>query len=114
MLTCLSFVSSFALVASAATASTTKLPKRGLAYAADNVTDIFKGNATASVASWVYNWGLVPPPYLEDSGIEYIPMQWGAADIDKLAVTVKGLGAKTILVLFKSTELFRRLTRYFP
>ncbi|KAJ7796176.1 hypothetical protein B0H14DRAFT_82467 [Mycena olivaceomarginata] len=73
------------------------MPKRGLAFAADNSTDVFKANSTGSVASWVYNWGLIPPTYIADSGIEYIPMQWGAADIDKLAVTVKGLGAKTIL-----------------
>jgi hypothetical protein len=74
------------------------MPKRGLAFAADNSTDVFKANSTGSVASWVYNWGLIPPTYIADAGIEYIPMQWGAADIDKLAVTVKGLGAKTILV----------------
>ncbi|KAJ7367097.1 glycosyl hydrolase catalytic core-domain-containing protein [Mycena albidolilacea] len=77
--------------------TTGKMPKRGLAFAADNSTDVFKANSTGSVASWVYNWGLIPPTYIADSGIEYIPMQWGAADIEKLAVTVKGLGAKTIL-----------------
>ncbi|KAJ6475051.1 glycosyl hydrolase catalytic core-domain-containing protein [Mycena vitilis] len=74
-----------------------KVPKRGLAFAADNSTDIFKANQTASVASWVYNWGLIPPGDLADSGIEYIPMQWSGADIENLAVTVKGLGSKTIL-----------------
>ncbi|KAJ7781766.1 glycosyl hydrolase catalytic core-domain-containing protein [Mycena maculata] len=52
---------------------------------------------TPPVVSWVYNWGLVPPDYLADSGIEFIPMQWGAADIETLAVTVKGLGATTLL-----------------
>ncbi|KAJ7677478.1 glycosyl hydrolase catalytic core-domain-containing protein [Mycena rosella] len=80
-----------------ATTATTKLPKRGLAFAADNGTDISQANHTAGVASWVYNWGLIPPSYLVDSGIEYIPMQWGAADIENLAVSVKGLGAQTIL-----------------
>ncbi|KAJ7486043.1 hypothetical protein B0H11DRAFT_1675329, partial [Mycena galericulata] len=71
--------------------------KRGLAYAATNATDIRQANTTASVVTWVYNWGLIPPDNLADSGIEYIPMQWGAADIENLAVTVKGLGATTIL-----------------
>ncbi|KAK7048525.1 glycosyl hydrolase 53-domain-containing protein [Favolaschia claudopus] len=74
-----------------------KSNKRGLAFAAENPTDVLKGNSSASVATWVYNWALVPPDYIAESGIEYIPMQWGAADIEKLAVTVKGLGAKTIL-----------------
>jgi len=90
----LSFFLSFALLCVAATS---KLPKRGLAFAADNGTDITQANQTASVASWVYNWGINPPSDLSDSGIEYIPMQWGAAEIENLAVTVKGLGATTIL-----------------
>ncbi|KAF7299656.1 Glycosyl hydrolase 53-domain-containing protein [Mycena chlorophos] len=78
-------------------AATTANAKRGLAYAATNTSDIKQANTTASVVSWVYNWALNPPDYLADSGIEYIPMQWGAADIENLAVTVKGLGAKTVL-----------------
>jgi len=90
----LSFFLSFALLCVAATS---KIPKRGLAFAADNGTDITQANQTASVASWVYNWGINPPSDLSDSGIEYIPMQWGAAEIENLAVTVKGLGATTIL-----------------
>ncbi|KAJ7134787.1 glycosyl hydrolase catalytic core-domain-containing protein [Mycena epipterygia] len=92
----LSFVFFFALVLACA-AATAKLPKRGLAYAATNDTDISQANQTSAVVSWVYNWGLIPPSNLADSGIEYIPMQWGAADIENLAVTVKGLGAKTLL-----------------
>jgi len=83
--------------AAATNPAPSKLPKRGLAFAAVNATDILHANTTASVASWIYNWGLIPPSYIVDSGIEYIPMQWGAADIENLAVTVKGLGAKTIL-----------------
>ncbi|KAJ7069623.1 hypothetical protein C8F01DRAFT_976322 [Mycena amicta] len=100
MLVPLSLVSSFAFLlrdVAAAASNTTKLPKRGLAFAADNTTDILRANNTASVVSWVYNWALNPPAYLASSGIEYIPMQWGAADIENLAVTVKGLGAKTVL-----------------
>ncbi|KAJ7643986.1 glycosyl hydrolase catalytic core-domain-containing protein [Roridomyces roridus] len=72
-------------------------PKRGLAYAATNATDILKANSTASVASWVYTWSLNPPDNIVESGLEFIPMQWGAADIENLAVTMKGLGAKTLL-----------------
>jgi len=56
-----------------------------------------QANSTASVASWIYNWGLVPPANIASSGIEFIPMQWGAAGIEDLAVTVKGLGSTTIL-----------------
>ncbi|KAJ7095733.1 hypothetical protein B0H15DRAFT_68614 [Mycena belliarum] len=92
----LPFILSLALVAGAAT-NTTKLNKRGLAFAADNGTDISRANQTTGVVSWVYNWGLIPPDYLASSGIEYMPMQWGAAGIENLAVTVKGLGSKTIL-----------------
>ncbi|CAK5284069.1 unnamed protein product [Mycena citricolor] len=79
------------------TTTPTRNPKRGVAYAATNGTDIKQANLTASVVSWVYNWGLVPPSNLEQSGLEYIPMQWGAANIENLQVTVKGLGAKTVL-----------------
>ncbi|KAJ6621855.1 hypothetical protein B0H10DRAFT_1789058 [Mycena sp. CBHHK59/15] len=78
-----------------AAAATTKLPKRGLAFADDDTADISKANASASVVSWMYNWGVTPPS--TTSGIEYIPMQWGAANIENIAVTVKGLGAKTLL-----------------
>ncbi|KAJ7195437.1 glycosyl hydrolase catalytic core-domain-containing protein [Mycena pura] len=91
--------SSTTIATNSATPKATPKPgaKRGLAYAATNPSDILKANNTASVVSWVYNWGLNPPDYLADSGIEFIPMQWGAADIENLAVTVKGLGAKTLL-----------------
>ncbi|KAJ7288154.1 glycosyl hydrolase catalytic core-domain-containing protein [Mycena rebaudengoi] len=91
----LSFVSSLALLVLSTAAA--KLPKRGLAYAAEDQNDITKANKSSTVVSWQYNWGLIPPNYLVESGIEYIPMQWGAEGIENLAVSVKGLGAKTIL-----------------
>ncbi|KAF8171991.1 glycosyl hydrolase catalytic core-domain-containing protein [Mycena galopus ATCC 62051] len=72
-------------------------PKRGLAYAATNASDIGHANTTSAITTWIYNWGLIPPDYIVDSGIEFIPMQWGAAGIENLAVTVKGLNATTIL-----------------
>ncbi|KAF7298856.1 Glycosyl hydrolase 53-domain-containing protein [Mycena indigotica] len=97
MLVPLSLLSCLAFLLRDVAAAATKSSKRGLAYAADNKADILKANNTASVVSWVYNWALNPPDYLANSGIEYIPMQWGAEGIENLAVTVKGLGAKTIL-----------------
>ncbi|KAF7314484.1 Glycosyl hydrolase 53-domain-containing protein [Mycena kentingensis (nom. inval.)] len=89
--------SALVLLARDVAAAATKQSKRGLAYASDNTTDIRRANTTSSVVSWVYNWALNPPDYLASSGIEYIPMQWGAEGIENLAVTVKGLGAKTLL-----------------
>ncbi|EGO21603.1 hypothetical protein SERLADRAFT_372243 [Serpula lacrymans var. lacrymans S7.9] len=47
--------------------------------------------------SWVYDWGVTAPSYLADSGITYIPMQWGASGVETFASAVTAQGAKTIL-----------------
>ncbi|KAJ7778224.1 hypothetical protein B0H16DRAFT_1502658 [Mycena metata] len=80
-----------------------KLPKRGLAYltsdvAASSITaDTKTATQPISVASWVYDWGHSPPAALLQSGLEYIPMQWNAENIEDLAATVKSLNAKAVL-----------------
>ncbi|KAF7360278.1 Glycosyl hydrolase 53-domain-containing protein [Mycena venus] len=78
----------------------TKLPKRGLSFDIHDsfaVSDLLKANQTDGAASWVYNWGPVPPEYLTDSGLEFVPMQWNAVGIENLATTVKSIGAKNVL-----------------
>ncbi|KAJ6569326.1 hypothetical protein B0H19DRAFT_1373530 [Mycena capillaripes] len=75
-----------------------KNPKRGLAYAeADRPTDIAVANQSASVLSWVYDWGTTARPFITSSHLQYIPMQWGAGGIETFASTVIAQGAKTIL-----------------
>ncbi|KAH7929787.1 hypothetical protein BV22DRAFT_1001982 [Leucogyrophana mollusca] len=70
--------------------------KRGLAFAdSADPTDIAVAENTQ--VSWVYDWGTTAPSYLADSGITYIPMQWGASGVETFAATVQAAGAKTIL-----------------
>jgi hypothetical protein len=71
-------------------------PKRGIAFADSVGADI---NKTAnSQISWVYNWQASPPDYIKNSGLEFIPIQWGSGGADQFQSIVQGLGAKTILV----------------
>ncbi|KAG6874374.1 hypothetical protein C0995_015110 [Termitomyces sp. Mi166 len=73
--------------------------KRGMAFsAAETPGDILNANQTKSQISWQYDWGSSPPEYLAVDGIEYIPMQWGSANIEGFADAVQTQGAKTILV----------------
>ncbi|KAG7088283.1 hypothetical protein E1B28_012296 [Marasmius oreades] len=75
-----------------------KNAKRGLSFASvDNTADVLNFNQTASEISWIYDWGTPVPPYLASSGVEYIPMQWGAGNIENLSTTVKAQGSKVIL-----------------
>ncbi|KAG1748990.1 uncharacterized protein EDB91DRAFT_1047547 [Suillus paluster] len=70
--------------------------KRGLAFAdSNNAGDIAVAN-NAQV-SWVYDWGSTAPSYLENTGMNYIPMQWGADDAENFAAAVLAQKAKTIL-----------------
>jgi len=70
--------------------------KRGIAFAESNGDDI--GKAQNSQISWVYAWEASPPAYLQSSGLEFIPMQWGSGGADQFQSIVQGLGAKTVLV----------------
>jgi hypothetical protein len=74
-------------------------PKRGIAFAESNGNDI--GRTANSQISWVYAWEASPPDFLRNSGLQFIPMQWGSAGADQFASIVNGLGAKTILVSFE-------------
>ncbi|KIM47691.1 glycoside hydrolase family 128 protein [Hebeloma cylindrosporum] len=78
-------------------AAHTKNPKRGIGYAGDLPGDIINANQTKSLISWQYNWANIPPDYLATSNVTYIPMQWGAANVDTFADDVKAQGASTIL-----------------
>ncbi|KAJ7109015.1 hypothetical protein C8R43DRAFT_183792 [Mycena crocata] len=79
-------------------ASAAKNSKRGLAYAeADRPTDIAVANQSASVLSWVYDWGTTPRPFITASNLKYIPMIWGRDGVDTFASKVLAQGAKTIL-----------------
>jgi hypothetical protein len=70
--------------------------KRGIAFAESNGNDI--GKTANSQISWVYAWEASPQAFLKNSGLEFIPMQWGSAGADQFVSIVKGLGAKTVLV----------------
>lgn len=81
------------------TEKATKNPKRGLSFpAANNPADVLNINQTRSVVSWTYDWSITPPDYLADTGVEYVPMQWGAGNIESLASIMSKTGAKTLLV----------------
>ncbi|KAF5344980.1 hypothetical protein D9757_013788 [Collybiopsis confluens] len=91
---------------SATSASTTAAPttsagknaKRGLSYpGTDNPQDVMNINQTKSQISWQYDWGLAPPLNLAQSGVEYIPMQWGSSGIENLSQALQSMGAKTLL-----------------
>jgi len=69
--------------------------KRGLCFAQSNGNDI--SQAENSRTSWIYNWGTSPPSYLQNTGMTYIPMQWGTAGADSFQSTVLSQGAKTVL-----------------
>ncbi|KAF8919072.1 glycosyl hydrolase catalytic core-domain-containing protein [Mucidula mucida] len=80
------------------TEKATKNPKRGLSFpAANNPADVLNINQTRSVVSWTYDWSITPPDYLADTGVEYVPMQWGAGNIESLASIMSKTGAKTLL-----------------
>jgi len=69
--------------------------KRGIAFAESNGNDI--GKTANSQISWVYGWEASPPDFLRNSGLQFIPMQWGSGGADQFQSIVQGLGAKTIL-----------------
>ncbi|KAF8827509.1 hypothetical protein HHX47_DHR4000179 [Lentinula edodes] len=84
--------------ASTTISSTGKNTKRGLSYpSTDNIPDILNVNQTKSVISWQYDWGLTPPTNLAQSGIEYVPMQWGSGGIENLSAAVKAQGTNVLL-----------------
>jgi hypothetical protein len=74
-----------------------KNSKRGLGFAA-TPDDIINANQSASIISWLYNWGTMPPDYLATSNIPYIPMQWGSSGIEGFADDVQTQGVDTVLV----------------
>jgi hypothetical protein len=76
--------------------ASSKNPKRGLGFTA-TPDDIINANQSASVISWQYNWGSIPPAYLATSNIEYIPMQWGSSGIQAFSDDVQIQEADTIL-----------------
>lgn len=71
-------------------------PKRGLAFAESSGNDI--AIAENALTSWIYDWANSPSSYLENTGMTYIPMQWGAGGIEDFQSTVLSQGASTILV----------------
>ncbi|KAF9447035.1 glycoside hydrolase family 128 protein [Macrolepiota fuliginosa MF-IS2] len=74
-----------------------KNPKRGVAFASDNTDDILNANQTKGAITWIYNWADLPPAYISQSKLKYIPMQWGSGNIVELASAVSAQGADTIL-----------------
>ncbi|KIK57165.1 glycoside hydrolase family 128 protein [Collybiopsis luxurians FD-317 M1] len=87
-----------ATTTAAPTTTNGKNAKRGLSYVGtDNTQDVLNINQTKSVVSWQYDWGLIPPANLAQSGVEYIPMQWGSSGIENLSQTVQAYGIKTLL-----------------
>ncbi|KAJ3563574.1 hypothetical protein NP233_g8856 [Leucocoprinus birnbaumii] len=75
-----------------------KNSKRGIAFASNgNTDDIVNANQTKGVITWIYDWADLPPAYIAQSNLKYIPMQWGSGAIEQLASAVSAQGADTIL-----------------
>ncbi|KAK1226269.1 hypothetical protein PQX77_010742 [Marasmius sp. AFHP31] len=75
-----------------------KNPKRGLSFIpVDNDADVLNLNQSSSEISWIYDWSTPLPPHLATSGIEFVPMQWGAGNIENLSTTIKAQGSKVLL-----------------
>ncbi|KAF9071195.1 glycosyl hydrolase catalytic core-domain-containing protein [Rhodocollybia butyracea] len=88
----------------APTTSNGKNAKRGLSYPdTDNLADVLNINQTKGLVSWQYDWGLTPPPNLAQSGIQYIPMQWGSGGIENLSQALQAQNA-TILLTFNEPD----------
>lgn len=89
----------FSTSSSAPTTAAGKNAKRGLSYPdSDNIADILNINQTNSLISWQYDWGITPPPNLAQSGVQYVPMQWGSGGIENLSDAVTAQGAQILLV----------------
>ncbi|EIW85422.1 hypothetical protein CONPUDRAFT_162621 [Coniophora puteana RWD-64-598 SS2] len=71
--------------------------KRGLTWSqgSNNTGDISVAENTQ--VSWTYDWGQTVPDYLKNSGLTYIPMQWGSSGIEGFQAAVQAQGAKTVL-----------------
>jgi len=75
-----------------------KTSKRGLTFpAVNNPADLLNINQSHSQISWVYDWGLSIPPYIATSNLEYVPMQWGAGNIENLSSTLQQQQSKIVL-----------------
>ncbi|GAW00151.1 glycoside hydrolase family 128 protein [Lentinula edodes] len=77
-----------------------RLEKQGLKAVKrkmDRDRNVYLGVFTKSVISWQYDWGLTPPTNLAQSGIEYVPMQWGSGGIENLSAAVKAQGTNVLL-----------------
>ncbi|KAF5330263.1 hypothetical protein D9758_014448 [Tetrapyrgos nigripes] len=71
--------------------------KRGISFPAnDNAADIQNLNQSKSAVTWQYDWGIYNP-FLAESGIEYVPMQWGAGGIENLSNAMASQKAKYLL-----------------
>ncbi|KAJ7507301.1 glycosyl hydrolase catalytic core-domain-containing protein [Mycena galericulata] len=68
--------------------------KRGLALVQGNESDLRK--ASGGQCNWFYNWSPAPTASVP-SGLNFVPMQWGRANVQGFADTVRKSGAKTIL-----------------
>ena len=98
------------LIVASGLAVAKKDSRRGLTFpSTDNPEDVLNINQTQSVISWIYDWALSPPSYLVNTSVEYVPMQWGAGNIENLASAVKNQSAKTLLVRCLWTLVASRL-----
>lgn len=70
--------------------------KRGLGWASSVSKDIALFNSSELV-SWNYNWSPNKGDPMDVSGLEFTPMIWNGADIDKLAPKVIAEQAKIVL-----------------
>jgi len=94
----LSFLTAAGLVSAAS--------KRGLGWAnSKNPQDMNHFNATG-VVTWAYNWSPHPDD-LSTSGVEFIPMQWGAENIEKFSDAVASTKAKAILAFNEPDSEFQ-------
>ncbi|OJD37047.1 glycoside hydrolase family 128 protein [Diplodia corticola] len=78
-----------ALAPLAAAQAGTVSSKRGLVYVAtaDNAADdsIWASAAAADQLTWYYNYAVQPTASLKKSGLNFVPMLWGATDADETA-----------------------------
>ncbi|KAL0581171.1 hypothetical protein V5O48_000861 [Marasmius crinis-equi] len=89
---------SLLLLALSSTSALAKNAKRGISFiSVDNEPDVMNLNQSSSEISWIYDWATPVTPNLASTGIEFVPMQWGAGNIENLSTIIKAQGSKVLL-----------------
>jgi hypothetical protein len=89
-----------------------KSPKRGICGDASG-KDL---SAFAPFISWYYNWSIQPPSVSkgELSGIEWVPMQWGAVKADQVTTIASSIPAGSKFLLGFNEPNFKSQSNLTP